>query len=484
MPVRIGNLVALGRVALLPVIVYLILQSGSESYLWAIVLLFIAFVSEFFDPYFKNNDEVGSSLAPFSHKIFIIGLLFIFFLQGKFHVLFFTIFIIRDIAIAWIKWSAARDDAIVRSDYFSIATTYLQFGIIFSILFFEMFSFTSKWGAFFTDKLTLIFIVFAVVTAILSIVHNGSVYLNKLGRRMKVGKEIEKENLVVLVNKQSTGYRNVYRRRLLKLFVQRRKAKIIYLPKKKEMYNSVDVRKYDHIIIAGGDGSFESALNYKLFQNKSLGFFPLGAGNAFYSYFYKGKRFEYLRSRFPFREVEMDVLEMEWDHGKVQTMFCTIGVDAEVIKLSKTEGNKSGFWHYFNASLEALFTLKPSYNLKLSVEKRKINWDNTVNFTIGKVPYYGFGVRSLLGKMLPSDGHILGLAVVNTHSAIFNKPLRIWALLLSMTGIYKAPLVAVKGKEMVLESDKKFPIQVGGDFLGYSKKVTVRVVRKQKVLMI
>ena len=77
----------------------------------------------------------------------------------------------------------------------------------------------------------------------------------------------------------------------------------MYLPLKKNMYENIEQKIKDdqQIIIAGGDGSFESALNYKPFWKKRLGFFPLGAGNAFYSYFYKGKRFEYLRSWFQFR---------------------------------------------------------------------------------------------------------------------------------------------------------------------------------------
>lgn len=479
--VGIANIIALVRIGLLPVIIYFI---NRQELILATTLLFLAFISEFFHGYLHKKGEIRSFFDPFSHKLFIIGLLTVFYLRDEFHGAFLLLFLVRDGIVAYIKWMAARDDAIVRFDVFSKSMVYLQFGIIFSILIFDIVHLGSKFGAFLMDRLTIIFILFSAAMAIISVVHNAYVYLSKLTRRKKHGRELDSENMIVLANKRSTGYKSRYRRRLLRLFAQRREVSIKYLPNEKEMYDHVNASKYDHIVIAGGDGSFESALNYKPFRKKSLGFFPLGAGNAFYSYFYKGKRFEYLRSRFPFREVEMDVLEIEWDSGKKETMFCTIGVDAEVIKLSKTDGEKSGFWHYFNASVEGLIKLKPSYDLGVTVGKKKINWKNVVNFTIGKVPYYGFGVRSLLGNMQPADGHVLGLAVVNNHFSFLNKPLRVWALLLSMTGIYASPLVAVKGKEIVIESSKKFPLQAGGDFLGYSNKLKVRVVRKQKVLMI
>ena len=134
---------------------------------------------------------------------------------------------------------------------------------------------------------------------------------------------LEKEDLMILANKRARGYKDKYRRRLLKVFAKRRKASVIHLPPKKKMFEDLGnkIKENQQIIIAGGDGSFEGALNYKPFNDKLLGFFPMGAGNAFYSYFYKGKRFEYLRSRFNFREMKLDVLELEWEKGKKQTLF-------------------------------------------------------------------------------------------------------------------------------------------------------------------
>ena len=49
--------------------------------------------------------------------------------------------------------------------------------------------------------------------------------------------------------------------------------------------------------------------------------------------------------------------------------------------------------------------------------------------TLAKIPYFGFGLRSLLGKVDPTDGKVYGSMVVNSHPKISNKLVRLWALL-------------------------------------------------------
>jgi len=259
----------------------------------------------------------------------------------------------------------------------------------------------------------------------------------------------------------------------------------MYLPNSKDMFAGVDtvVQKYDHIIIAGGDGSFESALNYKPFHDKSLGFFPLGAGNAFYSYFYRGKKFEYLRSRFKFKEKRLDVIEIEWEKGKQITLFAGIGIDAEVARLGKTR-TQNGLYDYISASWTALWKSKADYDITFTVDGTKHVWENCAAFTFGKVPYYGYAIRSLVGPITSDDGNVYGVSVVNRHSSWLNKPLRAWCFVLISLGIVRPPLVYVKGHSFTIESDVPFPIQAGGEFVGYTQYLKVRIPRKQVVLKI
>jgi len=58
------------------------------------------------------------------------------------------------------------------------------------------------------------------------------------------------------------------------------------------------------------------------------------------------------------------------------------------------------------------------------------------------------------------------------------------ALLFANFNLLKAPFVALKGKEIFVESAEPFPLQAAGEFLGYTSWVKVKVARKQKVLMV
>ncbi|MBU0456874.1 MAG: hypothetical protein KKD75_01895 [Nanoarchaeota archaeon] len=434
-----------------------------------------------------KKKEIESFLHPFSDKIIVLSLLLVFSLKGSYPAIVFFIFLLRDSIVGYIRMVASRDDVVIRGELYGKIITLFQFIVIFALMIKDFIIYGGlKDYSLAINTIILILTVIAIILSFFSVIHYSLVYGNNLKTRKKLGREVKGEKLLILANKKSGGYSDSYRRHLLKIFAKRRKAKIVYLhSEKKDMFEEIDkkIKGYNHIVIAGGDGSFESALNKTILSGRSLGFFPLGAGNAFYSYFYKGKRFEYLRSRFPFREVLLDVLELKWEKGKIQTLFLEIGVDAEVARIIKNKKNHT-FADYFSASTEITFGKKINYNLECIVDGKTYHWKNSVNLILGKIPYLGYGIRSLLGSIDDDDGFIQGMACINTHSPIFNKFLRIWSLFLTQMGLVKSPLLALKGKEFVIRSSKSFPVQAGGEFLGYAKWVKVKIVRKQKVLMI
>ena len=55
---------------------------------------------------------------------------------------------------------------------------------------------------------------------------------------------------------------------------------------------------------------------------------------------------------------------------------------------------------------------------------------------------------------------------------------------MTMFCINKPPMLSFVGKNIHLKSEVPFPVQAGGEFLGYSEWVKIKVVRKQKVLVI
>ncbi len=477
------TIVSFAQMSSLPILSYAILSHNKILLLPSMILLLAVLLLDLFSFFLtaKEDMQVHSFLYPFSDKIMIYVLLLIFTLEGTFSFLFLLLFFIRDLIAGWIRILASRDDvSFTNISYAKIITT-LQFLLIFS-LFLKQFSFSSSllYLLFFVNSLIFFIFLFGIV----SLIHFALHYHFGLKQLSRMEKTVSDDKLIILANKRSGGYHDRYRRHLLKRFARRRKASIYYLSSEQNMYKKLDPQtlKANKIVIAGGDGSFESALNYSPFYRKNVGFFPLGTGNSYYSYFYRGKRFEYLRSRFHFRQVPLDILEIEWENGKRQTGFLGIGADAEVIR--STSHQHRSFVDYVLAAAKVVFGPSISYSLMCTVDDKKYYWKNCFNLILGKIPYIGFGLRSLLGKMKPHDGFITGLAHINTHSSFFNKGLRIWTVALTQLGFVKSPLFSLRGKQFKIESKKPFPLHAGGEFLGYTKWLKVKVARTQNVLMI
>ena len=476
------------RIVALPLIVYLLLNSTSTSIIWAFLVMILAILTDVANYFLlKDVDRVGSFFDPFADKILVMGLLLFFTFQHKFSGVILSLFIVRDITIAVLRWLSSQEQLQIKGIIVyarTLITT--QYGIVLVLLLKE--SSTFYWlplSPIFIDKIFIIAVLCALLVASLSVIHTLNGYI-KIRRRLKQERKVIGEPIIILANKRSRGYYDVYRRHLLQVFSHRRKAPIIYLPTKNKMFRGIaeKIKSVKNIIIAGGDGSFEAALNYKPLSLKRLGFFPFGAANAFYFYFYNGKRFEYLRSRFHFKEEKLDVLELEWDAGKIQTILFAAGIDAEVIRLSSKKRTQHGLFDYFRGGFKTLLHSSSTFHFNCMVDDKKYEWKNCVNLTLGKIPYYGLGLRCLIGRIIPTDGLVHGLACINTHSSFFNKPLRLWALLLASFNLNHSPLLALRGKVIEVRSDAPFPIHAGGDYLGMAKWIKIRVIRKQKVLVI
>ncbi len=485
------KLITFFRVLSLPLIIFLVLL-GSDQFLLAGLGVFILSVGAGFLQGFLvyTRRQPRSFFDPFADKVLTSGLLFFFALLGSFSWLLLIALVVRDVIVGVVRYSAAREDVEVHGEWFGRGLIVCEYAILF-LLFMDEFLVSHLVTPFpVSTSLLDIGIVgvsaIALVIAAVSVVHYLYTYQKALRvHRQKLKHLSSSIPLCIVANPASRGYHDGYRRHLLRVFARRRRATLSFLSKQGDMFGPLRTRltKAHYVVFAGGDGTFESALNDRLFFSKAIGFFPLGAGNAFYSYFYKGKRFEYLRSRFAFRTQMLDVLELEWDGKKRQTLFVGLGFDGEVMKRSLPR-TTHGFRDYMKGSFSTLFKTKGAYELSCTVDGEEYVWERCVNLILAKIPYYGYGVRSLPGVVDPTDGMVYGTACVNSHSVIFNKPLRVWSLILPLFRLTKPPLVSLKGEEIIIESAKPFPFHAGGEFMGYTKRLKVRVVRQQKVLMI
>jgi len=475
---NISNIIALFRFILLPLIAYLLLYQTFNSKLIALILFVIAIVFHLFQRKRYKMGEIGSFFDPLSDKILVIGLFAFFWYESKFSVIPLLFFLLRDVTVNSIRWVAARQELIIESNKYSSSMKIFQHLVILLLILMELINLDIL------NSLLLVLIIITVILAILSMLSFSKQYGKQLRERIRAGKKFDDRKMIILANRKSRGYHDGYRRLLLRIFARRRKLPIYYLKKGKNLFRNLEdkIKDVKNVIIAGGDGSFEAALNNPIFAKKNLGFFPFGAGNAFYSHFYKGKGMEYLRKKFRFKRTKLDVLELCWDGGKVQTLFAGVGIDAEVMRLCKTR-TESGFRDYFKAGFKVTIGSRLNYNLKLKVDGKEINWPNCANLILAKIAYLGYGIRSLF-YVRPTDNLVYGMGVVNRHSSVFNKFLRLWSLLLGHLGIDKPPLVKIRGKKVIVTSEIPFPIQAGGDFLGFTQRLEVKVKRKQNVLVI
>ena len=529
----LANLFSIFRIATVPLIIFSIYQESSGWSFFAIILMFLAFLSDVIDGYLvrkkrsspkhsigtttatnnitaaktitatkktsktrtsnntttdnmKNISNVGPFLDPFADKILVVCLLFVFFIRQEFSFYFLGVFILRDIIFLIFRSYASREDLDIKQErkYSDIVVT-SQFILVFVLLLQELFVNSGYQDVSFTGTLVTFFTIVAIIVSFCSVFLYWVIYSKLVNNKQKIGRLVKREKIVILTNRKARGYMDRHRIKLLKKFASRRKAKLVYLPQTDDMFKNIagKIRGFKHVIIAGGDGSFESALNCPQFKDKCLGFFPFGAGNAYYSYFYKGKQFEYLRSRFQFREVPLDILELEYDGKKRQTGFLSAGVDSEVPRLT-VERTENGFLDYFKAGWKGFKDSKANYDFIVKIDGKKNYLKNCVTLTLAKIPFFGYGLRSLVGSTEMSNKKVYGLAIVNSHTKLSNKPLRLWTFLLTHLNMERDPLVPLLGKEFVVECKEPFPLQAGGEYLGFSQNIKVKVLRQQNILII
>ncbi len=490
----IFNAIPLLRVALLPATIFLLFRERPTAAALGLLLLLAGLVASVLSQLLKKIRSPGrvlqlhSFLDPLADKILLWGVLATFVFLGAYWEIALVVFILRDLAVAVARWYASRDDITIPEEIYLPLMIYGQYGIAGSLFFKEWFLLRGLFiSAAWAQAGVLLFTALALLLACISILHHLSKYYAQL-RLRREAPLTSVSRTAIIANINSSAYHNRYRRRLLRRFASRRKAKIFFLPLSSgKIKLPSEVQRAEHLIVAGGDGSFEWALDQPAFRRKSLGFFPLGAGNAYYSYFYRGKRFEYLRSRFQFRELKLDVMEVEWDGHKRHTAFLDLGFNAEVIRL-----RNSGRMGYVAASLFMGFRAKPDYNLQCQTGKRAGKWSgekhyslpHCLNLTFGKIPWHGYALRSLLGTIQPNDGYVYGLATVNTHAPWFYTSTRLGGFLLTQINLLRPPLLQLRSREFSISSREPFPVQAGGEFLGYTTGIKVRIKRTQKVLVI
>lgn len=290
----------------------------------------------------------------------------------------------------------------------------------------------------------------------------------------------EVSNSAILIHTKARGNHKAFRRYLLKRFIQLYKLKPFYVTNKKD-FLALSIKNYKNVFIASGDGFFNAVLNDKRFYDKTLGFFPLGAGNAMYPYVYGHLPFMSLRLKKTFYEKEIDVLTIKTKKLTIQTLFASIGFDAEFVKYDKTRTTDSKK-DFMNCAKNVLVKKMPISDITYIADNQTIIQKNVFTAAFGKMPYYGYRIKSMPIKINSSDNNVYLCGYKGTPLHNLNKLLRI-AHITPVPYIKKPIIKNVKGEKITINSQKKVALQYAGEFAGYVNTIDLKINRKQKILV-
>lgn len=127
----IPNLITMSRIFLIPVFIYLLFRPEPSSRLWAIVVFFVASISDFFDGYFARllgqDSRLGRFLDPLADKILVVAALFAFyFLDSQISLWMILVIIGRDVLITLMRYLSIRKGTELRTSKLAKAKTAFQ----------------------------------------------------------------------------------------------------------------------------------------------------------------------------------------------------------------------------------------------------------------------------------------------------------------------------------------------------------------------
>lgn len=190
-------------------------------------------------------------------------------------------------------------------------------------------------------------------------------------------------NNVLVVSNFSAGRKRAikYRRKIQKLLL-RKNTNFQFLTI--DQLESVDIEKFDTILVVGGDGTVNKVLPYLFNTNKTLGIIPCGTANL-------------LAARLGITNVSKALKVLENEHAtkidvmtvndRLSILRCGLGYDADIIgKTPQSLKNKFGYFAYFIAGIIfALRLKKKNYTIKLDNEERTVQASSIIVANAGNM---------------------------------------------------------------------------------------------------
>ena len=229
-------------------------------------------------------------------------------------------------------------------------------------------------------------------------------------------------------------------------------------------------KKYDCVVVAGGDGTFSDVLNAGP-NDCTLAYLPLGTGNAV------GSALGYQMSRFKdlayiagyimnSGEQSKDTILCETSHQSMIGLMTGVGIDADVIQRSQAlrESGMNSLNSYVVGSLMSVFGGFRRPTISLEIDDKAGAISDLATLMVTKHPFIGYGLKANPSANLTS-GYLHAIAMTSGVPGIA------WSLGTAKFGGNRVGTHYLAERINVTCSDP-LPIHVEGSFFTSSPEVS------------
>ena len=225
-------------------------------------------------------------------------------------------------------------------------------------------------------------------------------------------------------------------------------------------------RLVDVLVVAGGDGTFNEALN-AVPEGTTLAYLPLGSGNALRHAFNlpmtlagTARRIKGKRAR------AVDLISC----NRKKALFASVGIEGRVLVEREKflrEGIK-GFESYVRATVKSVLGGYEGAEAQVSVDGESFRVAKCLSLVVSKIKFYGYGIMIMPQARL-QDGELHTLFV---SLELFDPNCGLAAALVggNKGGAYRAC------REVVLKTKRKMPWQLNGSLQGYARSFRFKVL--------
>jgi diacylglycerol kinase family enzyme len=147
------------------------------------------------------------------------------------------------------------------------------------------------------------------------------------------------------------------------------------------------------LVVAGGDGTLSDIINSIDTRKTTIGFLPLGTGNAMrHALKYKG---DLADIALRLKEGKIHHFDLISCNEKRRAFIASVGIEGTIIRLWQQyrARGRAGFKTYFLATLSAYFREYKRANSIITLGAESFEAENLLSLMIVKQPYFGFGMK-------------------------------------------------------------------------------------------